>query len=237
MTDNWEQIDGEFEPLDWVETNRSDDRLTDRYSYASYIVADDDNTTHDYDEIPTGSKNRWSFFSYFTDPPDPESCGDNCAHSTQYTNANLRLEAADGPNEQSNITFNNWYPQDQEELVSFGVGLGAPFGPVAGSVSVAKSVDASDVNVDPVPYHYLECDQSFGSLSGGGSSFPDSYEDAIGIHFDVDVQEKAQEERITANVLHEWVFYRTDSRGREILYSREDSHIGDLWADFEVIVD
>lgn len=232
---DWKRINGEFKNIDsHIGFEFPNEYLEDRYIHVSYLISDDKNynengeKVHDHDEVPMGSRNRWSFFKFYHEKPDVTPCdGRACGNSIAGISANFRIKLADSPHEQSNLTVENPYPENEESSVGFGVSLGAgiPFTPVSAGVGISPyQLDDSKIDVDSESYHYTEWDLTLANFCGHPCEpIPDDQENAAGVHFDFVAGNDTETRTFDAEAGFSWYITRQGRGGIDRIYSENDS--------------
>ncbi|WP_254864018.1 hypothetical protein [Halovivax gelatinilyticus] len=233
MATDWEPIDGEFERIRSRTTSYPPNEYVENwYRHASYLVADDENynadgeKVHEHDEVPAGSRNRWSFLKFYPERPRPVECEGQCGHMVAGMNANFKVILADSPSDQNNLTISNEYPADETSKQSFGLSVGTGFPPVSAGISASIfELNTSDVSVESRSYHYTEWDLNIAECHGGQcfSALPSSQENAVGVHFDLDANHDIESRTISAETHMDWNIYRIGDRSTGPIYSETDS--------------
>lgn len=177
--DSNESASGDYRDITWGRVWETDGPNHEGGTYASYITADDENDTHNYDEIPAGGSNRWRHQLYFTEKPKAqEDCDYYCYKlSPNFADIYVDLEYE---GQQNIYTTEHEEPRSGSGPHSYGIGIGIGFGPVSAGLSASE-------NPGPIDFSRTYYDSASWRIET--DSFPTCQEETIGVKYDIDVQD------------------------------------------------
>lgn len=175
---------------------------SDGWEFVAYLTGNDDDTAHEYYELPNRDFNRWCLQSYFTDPPSPD--GDN-AWEIHNESSDFYLSCVpnggDANGEDPDIRLVSEEPDasDSNSGWDFSVTLGYGFGPVTAGASV--SLNPGNIDTDHGNDH------KYSQWVNHHNDLPTSQDENRGVYLDVYVSTSESSEEFEVDMGHGWDYF------------------------------
>jgi len=198
---------GDYRDITWGRLDEADGDCHEGGKYVSYITADADDSTHDYDEVPAGGRNRWNHQLYFEEKPTIDA--DNCEPDDDYwwiepNYARIDYDLEYEESGQNDFTTGQHNPDSNDSSFSYGISIGASFGPVSAGVSYSD---------DPGPISQGDTSYSSAYWEIETDSFPTCQEDNIGVYYDLIAQSNKGEYKFKSEDYFSYTIYHNDNVG------------------------
>ncbi|MFC6718504.1 hypothetical protein ACFQGT_00890 [Natrialbaceae archaeon GCM10025810] len=171
-------------------SSRNDEWVTD-YEYFSFVAASDERS-FDYDQLKDGYKNRWTYQSFYPDPPDAsEDKKDQNSTQNRLRESEFKITYPSLERDQTDIRTDAHEPQSEDSSGSFSVDLSVAFGPISANQSLTSAYSGS-TELDWEPNNSVVWTMKHGS--SGQATMPTGNDNSIGVRFDLEAYENVSGE-------------------------------------------